>query len=492
MALSFSPSDIEYQTPRDATSAADGDSSVVIGRLERLLTKIVALEFLVIAGACYLASVIYNEAFLSRWPPTEQGIPAASFIAFLVLIASLGFKHYLGVQTQSRDRFMWNGLGAILLAFSLLLSLLFVFKTTDWYSRGTFYFQFFGSIAAMLIVRGLAHAHIRHGIQTGMVEARRAVLIADDRSNVEIPENLRHCGIRSVGMLPFPNIHGYTVPGVAAFPQNIRQFVERCRSFRPDDVIFLATPSDLLTISYVAGALSELPVTVHIIPIGARDLWASAKVANFGGTVSIQVQHPPLSASDLSAKRAFDLCIAGLGLLVLAPLLLIVSLAIRLDSRGPVFFLQTRHGYNNEAIRVFKFRTMTTTENGHQFKQAVNNDPRVTRLGRILRRTNIDELPQLVNVLLGEMSIVGPRPHPIALNEAFAERILPFSRRHKVKPGITGWAQVNGLRGETDTLEKMQRRVEHDLYYIDNWSFLLDLKIILLTMFSKRAYTNAF
>jgi lipopolysaccharide/colanic/teichoic acid biosynthesis glycosyltransferase len=115
----------------------------------------------------------------------------------------------------------------------------------------------------------------------------------------------------------------------------------------------------------------------------------------------------------------------------------------------------------------------------------------VTRVGRILRRTNLDELPQLVNVLLGEMSIVGPRPHPIALNEAFAERISPLSRRHKVKPGITGWAQANGYRGETDTIEKMRERIECDLYYIDNWSFLLDIKIIAMTLFSKRAYTNA-
>jgi exopolysaccharide biosynthesis polyprenyl glycosylphosphotransferase len=191
-------------------------------------------------------------------------------------------------------------------------------------------------------------------------------------------------------------------------------------------------------------------------------------------------------------KRSFDISVAVLALLMLSPLLLVVSLAIWLDSRGPVFFRQTRHGYNNEAIRVLKFRSMTTTEEGHHFKQAIKNDPRVTRVGRILRRTNIDELPQLVNVLLGEMSIVGPRPHPIALNEAFADRISPFARRHKVKPGITGWAQVNGFRGETDTLEKMQGRIECDLYYIDNWSHILDFKIILMTLLSKRAYVNAF
>jgi exopolysaccharide biosynthesis polyprenyl glycosylphosphotransferase len=190
-------------------------------------------------------------------------------------------------------------------------------------------------------------------------------------------------------------------------------------------------------------------------------------------------------------KRAFDIAAASSGLLTLSPLLLGVAIAIKLDSPGPSWFWQTRHGYNNRAIRVLKFRTMTLTEDGHAFTQATNGDPRVTRIGRFLRRTNVDELPQLFNVLMGDMSLVGPRPHPIALNKMFEERILPFSRRHNVKPGITGWAQVRGYRGQTDTFEKMQRRFEHDLYYIDNWSFMLDMKIILMTLFSKSAYQNA-
>jgi lipopolysaccharide/colanic/teichoic acid biosynthesis glycosyltransferase len=163
-----------------------------------------------------------------------------------------------------------------------------------------------------------------------------------------------------------------------------------------------------------------------------------------------------------------------------------------LESRGNVFFWQKRHGYNNTTIEVVKFRTMYETDDDNCFVQAKPADGRVTHVGRLLRRTNIDELPQLFNVLIGNMSIVGPRPHATAHNEMFEGRILPFSRRHNIKPGITGWAQVNGHRGETDTLEKMQRRVEHDLYYIDNWSFLLDMKIILLTLFSKRAYINAY
>ena len=220
-------------------------------------------------------------------------------------------------------------------------------------------------------------------------------------------------------------------------------------------------------------------------------MFGTSRIAELGDLKTLQVSRPPLTAFERALKRTFDVAVAAVGLLLLAPLLAIVGIAIKLESRGPVFFWQKRHGYNNSTINVIKFRTMVGSQDG-SFVQAKQNDQRVTHVGRILRRSNIDELPQLVNVLIGDMSIVGPRPHATAHNEMFEGRILPFSRRHNIKPGITGWAQVNGHRGETDTLEKMKRRVEHDLYYIDNWSFLLDVKIILLTLFSKRAYVNAY
>jgi len=206
----------------------------------------------------------------------------------------------------------------------------------------------------------------------------------------------------------------------------------------------------------------------------------------------MRILQSPLSHLSRAVKRAFDVVTAVAALILLSPLLIVVSLAIKLDSRGPVLFRQTRHGYNNEPIRVLKFRSMTVMEDGGNFTPVTRHDPRVTRLGRFLRRTNIDELPQLFNVLVGDMSIVGPRPHATAQNESFAKLISSFSRRHNVKPGITGWAQVNGFRGDTDTLEKMQRRVEHDLYYIDHWSFLFDLRIIILTAVSRVAYLNAY
>jgi exopolysaccharide biosynthesis polyprenyl glycosylphosphotransferase len=206
----------------------------------------------------------------------------------------------------------------------------------------------------------------------------------------------------------------------------------------------------------------------------------------------MRIFQSPLTPFHRAIKRAFDVATAITSLILASPLFVIVPLAIKLDSRGPVLFRQTRHGYNNEPIRVLKFRTMTVMEDGGNFKPVTRHDPRVTRVGHFLRRTNIDELPQLFNVLVGDMSIVGPRPHPTAQNEAFAELISSFSRRHNVKPGITGWAQANGYRGDTDTLEKMQRRVEHDLYYIDNWSLLLDLKIMVMTILSRKVYTNAY
>jgi Undecaprenyl-phosphate glucose phosphotransferase len=261
---------------------------------------------------------------------------------------------------------------------------------------------------------------------------------------------------------------------------------------RPDDIILLAGQADWRTLTELTSSLSELPANLHIVPVDLGELPTVARIATFDNLLTIQVQRLPLTLFDRIIKRAFDILVATVGLIVLSPMFLIVSMAIKLDSLGPVFFRQTRHGFNNEMIRVIKFRSMTCVEDGDDFTQAVRNDPRVTRVGSILRRTNIDELPQLINVLFGEMSIVGPRPHAPAQNRFFQTQITPFSRRHNVKPGITGWAQVNGHRGETDTLHKMQRRVDYDLQYIDNWSFWFDIKIVLMTFFSRAAFNNAY
>jgi undecaprenyl-phosphate galactose phosphotransferase/putative colanic acid biosynthesis UDP-glucose lipid carrier transferase len=166
---------------------------------------------------------------------------------------------------------------------------------------------------------------------------------------------------------------------------------------------------------------------------------------------------------------------------MLLPLMIVVAVAIKLDSRGPVLFRQHRTGFNGRAFSIYKFRTMTTMENGSQVRQATRNDDRVTRLGRFLRSSSIDELPQLINVIAGHMSLVGPRPHALAHDDYYSRLISDYALRQHVKPGITGWAQVNGLRGETADVEVMRRRVEYDLWYVSNWSFLLDLKVIVRT-----------
>lgn len=372
-----------------------------------------------------------------------------------------------------------------MLAFPIFLSVLYIAKLSNQYSRGIFIVQIIGVGLTVICMRVLFYSWLRSAIASNQVEARRVVLIGDSSQRSEFADRLRNSGIKAVGFFDLPMRRNLRDP-------QIGELIASCRSLRADDIIILANNEFMAAMLDLASSLAELPAGVHVVPADALNVFASAQITEFGNLQTIQIYRLPLSRFDLFIKRAFDLIFATAGLVVLSPLFLVVSLAIKLDSRGPVFFRQTRHGFNNELIRVLKFRTMTTSEDGGHFTQAVRDDPRVTLVGRILRRTNIDELPQLINVLQGHMSIVGPRPHPTALNEFFQTKIVPFSRRHIVKPGITGWAQINGLRGETNTFEKMQRRLEHDLYYIDKWSFFLDMKIILLTLLSKRAYTNAY
>jgi exopolysaccharide biosynthesis polyprenyl glycosylphosphotransferase len=199
----------------------------------------------------------------------------------------------------------------------------------------------------------------------------------------------------------------------------------------------------------------------------------------------IDLSDKPMSIWSTIAKSAFDRVVAALALILLSPVLALVAAAVKFDSRGPVLFRQKRYGFNNELIEIFKFRSMYVDQSDDAASRLVTrDDPRVTRVGRIIRKASLDELPQLFNVLTGTLSLVGPRPHALqakAANQLYADVVDDYFARHKVKPGITGWAQIHGWRGETDTPEKIQKRVEHDIYYIDNWSLLLDVYILLRT-----------
>jgi putative colanic acid biosysnthesis UDP-glucose lipid carrier transferase len=192
----------------------------------------------------------------------------------------------------------------------------------------------------------------------------------------------------------------------------------------------------------------------------------------------VAMHNAPLTRIEMLAKRACDVALALVVLALLSPLMLLVSLVIKLDSAGPIIFKQRRTGFNGQEFTIYKFRSMSVLEDGRQIAQTRRNDSRLTKVGRILRQSSIDELPQLLNVLKGEMSLVGPRPHAVAHDDQYRAAISSYAFRHHVKPGITGWAQINGLRGETPLVQDMERRIEFDLWYIDNWSLSLDLKIM--------------
>jgi Undecaprenyl-phosphate glucose phosphotransferase len=257
--------------------------------------------------------------------------------------------------------------------------------------------------------------------------------------------------------------------------------------------IYIALPlSNVPRIGEMVRELRDTTASIYFVPdVFAFDL-IQGRLVEINGMPALSVCDTPFHGTDAALKLVTDIAVAALALLVLSPLMLLVALAVKLTSRGPVLFRQRRYGLNGEEILVYKFRTMTVCEDGAVVRQAAKDDQRVTWLGRWLRRTSIDELPQLLNVLEGKMSVVGPRPHAIAHNELYRKLISGYMIRHKVRPGITGLAQVNGLRGETETLEKMSERVRFDLEYLRHWSPWLDLKIILKTVWVIARDRNAY
>ena len=239
-------------------------------------------------------------------------------------------------------------------------------------------------------------------------------------------------------------------------------------------------------------ALEDTTVSIYMVPDTFAFQLMGARAQEVGGLPVFSLCETPLTGPYGVLKRIEDVLLS-IGVLFLTwPLLLLIAIAIKLSSPGPILFRQHRYGLSVDEVVVWKFRTMSVCEDGYKAQQAKKNDSRVTKIGRILRRTSLDELPQFINVLQGHMSVVGPRPHPVALNEQYRKLVKRYMWRHKMKPGITGWAQVNGWRGETDTLQKMQKRVEYDLDYIRNWSLWLDLKIVLLTVIKGFNGKNAY
>jgi undecaprenyl-phosphate galactose phosphotransferase/putative colanic acid biosynthesis UDP-glucose lipid carrier transferase len=257
--------------------------------------------------------------------------------------------------------------------------------------------------------------------------------------------------------------------------------------------ILLAVPwSDAARIDFIREQIRTLPVSAKLLP--DTQVRTLTNYASSGGqrVVSIEIQRAPFSVTERFAKRAIDISIASAALVFLMPVIIFTAAAIKLDGRGPIIFRQNRKGFNGREFVMLKFRTMSVQENGDVVNQATRNDPRVTRIGKVLRAGSIDELPQLLNVLRGEMSLIGPRPHALAHDNYFEKLLQDYAFRHHVKPGMTGWAQVNGLRGATPSIDQISRRVKMDLWYINNWSLWLDIQILMKTVSEVLRKRNAY
>ena len=275
---------------------------------------------------------------------------------------------------------------------------------------------------------------------------------------------------------------------------DLDDLVEAARRAEVDDVVIAMPWTADNEIKSVVEQLKELPVSIFVsMDLVGYQLEFRRNVGTKHELPMFEVVQRPITGWSSVVKRIEDLGLAIAALILLSPLFAMIAILIKIDSPGPILFRQARLGFNNQEFDIFKFRSMHHREIPEdQVQQASRGDPRITKIGRFIRHTSIDELPQLFNVLNGSMSLVGPRPHALNHNQEFSEKVRGYFARHRVKPGITGWAQVNGWRGETDTLEKIQARTEHDIHYIDNWSLAFDIRILLLTVVSVLFHKSAF
>jgi len=377
--------------------------------------------------------------------------------------------------------------------FALLLTIGYLTRTVSEYSRMWATLWYASSVLGLAMVRLIAVARIRRWREGGHLASTVAIVDLGNRG-AAFARRLTRYGAAEVSLVGvFSNNEG-NGPG-----KSITDLITLSRKFRIDEIFVLPPEGGSCDehgeLNAILRRLGMIPTNVLFCPtmpdLGEMPIHGTLLVHDIP---ALAIHKRPLGAWSSVVKRVEDLLIGCLALLVLSPVMGVIAILVKLDSRGPILFRQARQGFNNNVITVLKFRTMVhgPRPDDREVVQATRNDPRVTRIGRILRRTSLDELPQIWNVLRGEMSLVGPRPHAVAHNQQYSELIDDYLGRHRVQPGITGWAQVNGLRGETDTLDKMRKRVDYDLSYINNWSIALDLKIIVMTaisiLFDRRAY----
>jgi Undecaprenyl-phosphate glucose phosphotransferase len=415
------------------------------------------------------------------------GFVAAVFVLLCILIANVDLR-----ELQTFGRSLRKILACFAGALVIFIVLAWSTKTSWSDEQGPIMLWFALGVVMVTALHSLVSRHLRQSPAIRQLSARHVAIVCGHQRTcarfLDLLRAQRDADIRLVGVF---HDAAERSPAGAKAGRSLDDLIEHAGAGRVDE-IFIALPWHAeRRISALVDRLAHLPVDLKLCPDRVGYAQAMVIGESLAGVAVAVLHRQPIRDWGRIAKRAMDVGLSAVLLVLLAPLLAAIALAIRLDSPGPALFRQPRQGFNQDAFELLKFRTMRH-DPGAPFVQACANDERVTAVGRWLRRNSLDELPQLINVLRGEMSVVGPRPHPVVLNAAFMRHIQRYATRHRVKPGITGLAQINGWRGETDTEEKMAGRVSNDLYYIENWSLLLDLKIIALTVLTGFARRNAY
>ena len=464
-----------------------GRASLVSASVLALAVKAAEALLLLVTGLAIARIYVHPQDIESSW----LYLAAMSSTALVTVVTFQFFGLYRPQALTAPLRQLPRLVLGWTLALGALVMAIFFLKAGPDLSRVWLALWYGVGAAALVCNRTVLALVTRTWVKQGRL-TRRAVIYGGgeaarqliERLECDTESDIRICGIfddRDAERVGEP-LEAHPVLG------RLEQLIAFGRSTRVDLVIVTMPLSAEDRINQVLGRLAVLPVDIRLSATDSKLRFCARAYSFIGSSPMIDLVDKPLNDWGSIAKWLFDKAVGLTALVLLAPVLLAVALAVKLDSRGPVLFRQKRYGFNNELIEVFKFRSMYTDQSDAAASRLVTrNDPRVTRVGRFLRRTSLDELPQLFNVINGSLSLVGPRPHALqakAADRLYDEVVEGYFARHKVKPGITGWAQINGWRGETDTAEKIKKRVEFDLYYISNWSVFLDIYILAMTPLS--------
>jgi putative colanic acid biosynthesis UDP-glucose lipid carrier transferase len=441
-----------------------------------------------------LASVISGFLYHLHEAGTPGDIERSVGSAILVSALFISLMKIRGKYRPTELLILRNQVSSVCLAwisvFLLLAGTVFALKIGSELSRGaSLLFAAFG-LVALIVHRIVMKELLTNGLAGNKFSGRSIVLITDHSQlgDPSLTQMLTGLGFYVQGHFILPP------PGAGSGHRETltARVIEHIRGSEVEEIIVGADPNRWSDLRALVADLRVLPFPVNFVPVGAASEIFRRPSRELGSAICVELQRGPLTAIEHVAKRCTDVLFAGIALFVLLPLLATVAVAIKLDSPGPILFRQRRCGFNGRSFEICKFRTMRVMENGPSIIQAKPDDCRVTRIGKWLRRTSIDELPQLLNVLDGSMSLVGPRPHAVAHDGQFDKVVRNYAFRRRVKPGLTGWAQIHGCRGPTPTAALIERRVEYDLWYIDNWSLRLDLAILLQTPIEVLRGRNAY